>query len=58
MNDIKRRVKDFLKRNEMDYESIDIKRISDLLDDMQKGLMGNCLICCLPIPMSDEMALQ
>ena len=37
MDDIKRRVKDFLKRNKMDYESIDIKRVSDLSGRYAEG---------------------
>ncbi|HHU50138.1 MAG: hexokinase family protein [Caldicoprobacterales bacterium] len=59
MDDIKRRVKDFLKRNKMDYESIDIKKEYQIfLEDMQKGLDGKpgCLEM-LPtyIPMNDEI---
>jgi hexokinase len=59
VDDIKRRVKDFLKRNKMDYESIDIKKEYQIfLEDMQKGLDGKpgCLEM-LPtyIPMNDEI---
>ena len=59
MNEVKRKVKSFLKMNGMDYERIDVrKEVEIFLEDMQNGLNGKpkCLEM-LPtyIPMNDEI---
>lgn len=59
MREIKHEVKDFLRRNDMDYERIDVKKeVEIFLEDMQNGLDGKpgCLDM-LPtyIPMNDEV---
>jgi hexokinase len=56
-NEIRGRVKDFLKKNEMDYERIDIKKeVETFIDDMNMGLAGEPgYMDMLPtyIPMND-----
>jgi hexokinase len=59
VNEVKRKVKSFLKMNGMDYERIDVrKEVEIFLEDMQNGLNGKpkCLEM-LPtyIPMNDEI---
>jgi hexokinase len=59
VENIRQRVMDFLKRNDMDYERIDIRKECELfLDDMQKGLEGEPgYLDMLPtyIPMNDDI---
>ncbi len=59
MTEIREKVKQFMKQNQMDHESIDFKKECEIfLEDMQKGLDGgdNCMDM-LPtfIPMKDDI---
>ncbi|MDD4679280.1 MAG: hexokinase [Clostridia bacterium] len=60
LKEIREKVKDFLKKNEMDYERFDIKKETDIfLEDMQKGLEGEPgYLDMLPtyIPMNDGIS--